>query len=94
MTMPGEFAKNNLPDYGFARSLGLTSGNDFDFKALANQLDCSQILTMQVLFILTVASSGLLDRPEILLRKIKAPSPTLSLPESMLNLRHIMPPKH
>ena len=42
MTMPGEFAKNNLPDYGFARSLGLTSGNDFDFKALANQLDCSR----------------------------------------------------
>ncbi|HCU0421531.1 TPA: hypothetical protein OUJ09_000991 [Klebsiella aerogenes] len=42
MTMPGEFAKNNLPDYGFARSLGLTSGNDFDFKVLANQLDCSR----------------------------------------------------
>lgn len=42
MTMPWRVCKNNLPDYGFARSLGLTSGNDFDFKALANQLDCSR----------------------------------------------------
>ncbi|WP_039056242.1 hypothetical protein [Enterobacter sp. Bisph1] len=43
MTLPGEYTKNNnLPDYGFARSLGLASGDDFDFSSLAKQLDCSR----------------------------------------------------
>jgi len=41
MTFPGQLS-NDLPDYGFARSLGLASGSDIDFTALANQLDCSR----------------------------------------------------
>lgn len=41
MTFPGQFSKD-LPDYGFARSLGLVSGGDIDFTALVNQLDCSR----------------------------------------------------
>lgn len=31
---------NNLSDFGFARRMGLIPGCDFDFVALANQLDC------------------------------------------------------
>lgn len=31
---------NRLPDFGFSRRMGLIHGCDFDFVALANQLDC------------------------------------------------------
>lgn len=42
MTFPQQFSGDTLPDYGFARSLGLTSGEDFDFECLARHLDCSR----------------------------------------------------
>ena len=41
MTFPGQFSKD-IPDYEIARSLGLASGCDINFTALAGQLDCSR----------------------------------------------------
>ncbi|WLI77361.1 hypothetical protein Q5705_02005 [Kosakonia sp. H02] len=41
MTFPGQIT-NTLPDYGFARSMGLAPGGDFDFTSLARQLDCTR----------------------------------------------------
>lgn len=41
MAFPGQ-QSNDLPDFGLARSLGMTSADDFDFTALANQLDCTR----------------------------------------------------
>ncbi len=41
MTFTGQFSKD-LPDYELARSLGLASGGDINFTALAGQLDCSR----------------------------------------------------
>lgn len=41
MTFAGQIAKA-IPDYELARSLGLASGGDINFTALANQLDCSR----------------------------------------------------
>ena len=41
MTFPGQISKD-IPDYALARSLGLASGGDINFTALASQLDCSR----------------------------------------------------
>lgn len=41
MTFPGQFSKV-IPNYEIARSLGLASGCDINFTALAGQLDCSR----------------------------------------------------
>lgn len=41
MAFPGQISKD-FPDYELARSLGLASGGDINFTALANQLDCSR----------------------------------------------------
>ncbi|HGH4669805.1 TPA: hypothetical protein ACJIWP_003734 [Enterobacter cloacae] len=41
MTFTGQISKD-IPDYELARSLGLASGGDINFTALANQLDCSR----------------------------------------------------
>lgn len=42
MAMSGLASGNDLLDYGIARSLGLIPQTDFDFGALASQLDCTR----------------------------------------------------
>ncbi|EML2227926.1 hypothetical protein PGO03_22450 [Klebsiella aerogenes] len=69
MTFPGQFSKA-LPDYGFARSLGLVSGAEIDFKALANQLDCYRNFS-QVGIIYSDGSRQWLVRPS---RRIATPN--------------------
>lgn len=69
MTFPGQLS-NDLPDYGFARSLGLASGSDIDFTALANQLDCSRSFS-QVGIIYSDGSRQWLVRPS---RRIATPN--------------------
>ncbi len=69
MTFPGQFSKA-LPDYGFARSLGLVSGAEIDFIALANQLDCYRNFS-QVGIIYSDGSRQWLVRPS---RRIATPN--------------------
>ncbi len=69
MTFPAQFSKN-LPDYSFARSLGLASGGDIDFTALANQLDCSRNFS-QVGIIYSDGARQWLVRPS---RRIATPN--------------------
>ncbi len=69
MTFLGQNSKY-LPDYAFARSLGLASGDDIDFTALANQLDCSRNFS-QVGIIYSDGARQWLVRPS---RRIATPN--------------------
>lgn len=69
MTFPGQFSKD-IPDYELARSLGLASGGDINFTALANQLDCSRNFS-QVGIIYSDGTRQWLVRPS---RRIATPN--------------------
>lgn len=42
MPLTSSLAEQGLPSYGFSRWTGSQSGADFDFRALANALDCTR----------------------------------------------------